>query len=178
MILRLGPLYLKYGTTVIKTFDVRFYPSLQLLHHTVIEDLGSRHCTTIGILTNCACNILTLGSKLLCNFSCSRMRCLNLSWICCWCCDCFSGFCNRKQNNCKCNSCRPSINCSVRNWCYCCDKKSHCCKDFCGCNNCCCTLPGCNFRWPFSSCCVCKCSCSCTCPSFPKFPSCCCCTKC
>ncbi|KAI5445600.1 guanine nucleotide-binding protein subunit gamma 3 [Lathyrus oleraceus] len=107
-----------------------------------------------------------------------RMRCLNLSWICCWCCDCFSGFCNRKQNNCKCNSCRPSINCSVRNWCYCCDKKSHCCKDFCGCNNCCCTLPGCNFRWPFSSCCVCKCSCSCTCPSFPKFPSCCCCTKC
>ncbi|CAI8589750.1 unnamed protein product [Vicia faba] len=108
-----------------------------------------------------------------------RMRCSKLSWFCCWCCDCFSGCCNRnrKQNKCKCSSCLPSINFSLTNWCYCCDKKSHCCKHLCGCNNCCCILPGCNFRWPFS-CCFCKCSCSCTCPSFPKVPSCCGCTKC
>ncbi|KAL5098342.1 hypothetical protein RYX36_002669 [Vicia faba] len=108
-----------------------------------------------------------------------RMRCSKLSWFCCWCCDCFSGCCNRnrKQNKCKCSSCLQSINFSLTNWCYCYDKKSHCCKHLCGCNNCCCILPGCNFRWPFS-CCFCKCSCSCTCPSFPKVPSCCGCTKC
>lgn len=111
---------------------------------------------------------------------CSRMRCLNLSWVCCWCCDCFStSCCNCKQSKCKCSSCVPSINCSLSNWCCCCDKKSHCCKETCDCNNkCCCSLPGCYFKWPFPSCCICKCSCSCTCPSFPKVLPSGCCTKC
>lgn len=81
-----------------------------------------------------------------------QMWCLNLSWICCWCYNCFSACCNRKQRNCKCDSCLSSINCSLTNWCYFYDKKSHYCKYFYGCNNCCCNISYCNFRWPFPSC--------------------------
>ncbi|KAL2581026.1 hypothetical protein AAZV13_15G160200 [Glycine max] len=114
--------------------------------------------------------------------SCSLWKCdipcFNLSWICHWCCDgCFehqnlSSCCSHgKPCNC-CSSCLPSTNCSC-----CSNGRSHCCKDSCGCKNCC-TLPSCNFGWPFPSCCICKCSCSCSCPKCPKVRPCCCCTNC
>ncbi|WJX28507.1 hypothetical protein P8452_17214 [Trifolium repens] len=93
------------------------------------------------------------------------MRCLNLSWIGCWCCDCFSGCCNCKPSKCKCSTCLSSINCSLTNWNCCYDKKSQCCKEFCGYKSCC-------------DCKSCDCKCSCICPCFLKVLPCGCCTKC
>ncbi|XP_045791410.1 guanine nucleotide-binding protein subunit gamma 3-like [Trifolium pratense] len=98
-----------------------------------------------------------------------RMRCLNLSWNCCWCCDCFSACCHCKPSHCKCSTCLPSINCSLKNWCCCHDKKSLCCKECCGCKTCCCILPGCKSY---------DCKCSCICPCFLKVLPGGCCTKC
>ncbi|XP_061368559.1 guanine nucleotide-binding protein subunit gamma 3-like [Gastrolobium bilobum] len=111
------------------------------------------------------------------------MPCFNLSWIFCWCCDGCSEHLKWPSCCCHCkpccnwiSSCLPSINCSLPKWGCCSGQKSHCCKDKCGCKNCC-IVPSCNFGWPFPSCCLCKCSCSCSCPSCPKIRPCCCCTK-
>ena len=97
-------------------------------------------------------HITTLLNNMRVAFLCSDIPCFNLSWICHWCCDgCFehqnlSSCCSHgKPCNC-CSSCLPSTNCSC-----CSNGRSHCCKDSCGCKNCC-TLPSCNFGWPFPSC--------------------------